>query len=354
MIDAPTKHGSRKYPPQEVPKSLQMDLFGRFITNDEVEVSNTVELWESIPKYFFTPHLMKRLRTSNGHADPYEWEFTNRGIPCKIVVHPVLIKQDDDTYKAFFPGATEELVEEALKKILCDQRYGLHDKKNAETWVRFTLRMIQKQLSTRNRDRNINRIKQALEIMSRCILVYSQNGKHVWSGAILQDLVTVGRNDYIADGSSQHVARLPAFITRSINNLEFRQFNINRLMSCDEQLTRWIYKRLINRYKQASNLHDYHFMYSSIVESGHLQQSSGRDNRKKVISCLREAIRQKVISRFETEVKKDGAKVIDVKYTVHPTIDFIREQKAANKRRTEHKDILSGLSGQHKSSLVNA
>ena len=43
-----------KPPPDDI-KSVQLELFGQFVTNDQSEVSNTVELWESIPKYFFTP-----------------------------------------------------------------------------------------------------------------------------------------------------------------------------------------------------------------------------------------------------------------------------------------------------------
>ena len=330
------KKQSKRKPPQEVASSVQMDLFGRFVANDGTEVSNTVELWESIPKYFFTPHQMKKLRTESGHANPFEWEFRHYDIPCQVVIHPALIKQKDGSYKAFFPGVTEEFVEEALKKIMCDQQYGLHDVVNSETWVRFTLRMIQKEIGARNRDRNITQIKQALEIMSRCILTYYQNGKEVWNGAILQDLVTVGRDEYVADRNAHHAARLPLFITRSINKLEYRQFNIDRLMRCDEQLTRWIYRRLINRFKQASMVTSYHFKYSDAKFSGLLQQSTESDNRKKMVSCLDEAIDEKVIDRFETSEERAGNKILDVTYTVFPTIEFIREQKAANKRATDH------------------
>ena len=326
----------KKTPPPVAKKSVQMDLFGRFVTNDGAEVSNTVELWDSIPKYFFTPHQMKKLRTSTGHADPFEWHFRHVDTDCAIVVQPALIKQKDGTYKAFFPSVTEELIEEALKKILCDQQYGMHDVAKAETWVRFTLRMIQKELKARGRDRKTAEIKHALEVMSKCILTYYQNDKEVWTGAILQDLVTVGREEYLADREAQHVARLPLFITRSINRLEYRQFNVDRLMACDEQVTRWIHRRLINRFRQANYMNSYHFMYSDVKESALLQQSTERDNRKKVISCLEEAIEEKVISRYETDERKQGRKIVDVKYTVFPTSEFISEQKAANKRSTDN------------------
>lgn len=326
----------KKTPPQQVKKSVQMDLFGRFVANDGAEVSNTVELWDSIPKYFFTPHQMKKLRTVEGLAKPFEWKFRHVDTDCMVVIQPALIKQKDGSYLACFPSVTEELVEEALKKILCDQQYGMHDVEKSETWVRFTLGMVRKELVARKRMRSVVEIKHALEVMSKCILTYYQSGKEVWNGAILQDLVTVGRDEYLADREAQHVARLPLFVTRSINRLEYRQFNIDRLMCCDEQLTRWIYRRLINRYKQASYMNNYHFMFSDMKESGLLQQSAERDNRKKVISCLQEAIDEKVISRYDTDERREGRKIVDVKYTVHPTREFIAEQKASNKRATDH------------------
>ena len=55
--------------------SVQYDLFSNFITNDNNNVSNTIEVWENIPKYFFTPKQVKKLRTNDGLAKPYKWDF---------------------------------------------------------------------------------------------------------------------------------------------------------------------------------------------------------------------------------------------------------------------------------------
>ncbi len=43
-----------KKPPDKPKKSVQLELFTQFVTNDQSSVSNTIELWERIPKYFFT------------------------------------------------------------------------------------------------------------------------------------------------------------------------------------------------------------------------------------------------------------------------------------------------------------
>src|SRR6056297_242194 len=99
-----------KIPPETSIKSVQYDLFSHFVTNDPNEMSNTVELWESIPKYFFTPKQVKKLREPSGLAKPYKWEYLYKDIPCMVKVQPALIEQEDGSYKASFPSVTEELV----------------------------------------------------------------------------------------------------------------------------------------------------------------------------------------------------------------------------------------------------
>ncbi len=316
--------------------SVQLDLFRQFLTNDINDTSNTIEVWESIPKYFFTPTQAEKLRTKTGHADPFKWEFTHNQKPCMVKIQPALIEQPDGSYKAFFPSVTEEFVEEALKKILACQQYGFHDATKVETWVRFTLRMIQKELKERERSRSIPEIKHAIEVMNKCNISYLINGKEVWSGAILQDLITVGREDYLADTNAHHTAKLPVFISHAINALEYRQHNHDRYMKCDEQLARWIYKKLIMRYVNASFLNSYHFMYSELQQSGLLQQATEIKNRRKANYALNELIEKNVIASYSEDFRKIGRKIIDVKYTVTPTSEFISEQKAANKRIANH------------------
>lgn len=331
----------KKKPPATVPpstpiKSIQYDLFALFVTNEPNSVSNTVELWESIPKYFFTPKQVEKLRTADGLAKPCKWEYSYNGFPCTVKIQPALIEEEDGNFRAYFPGVTEELVEEALKKFFTDKHYGTHDPHNAESWVRFSLSMLYRELMARGRSRSYKEIKRAIEIMNKCNIAFFKEGKELWSGAILQDLVTVNRKEYIADTDSHHIARLPLFISHAINQIEYRQFNYDRLMSCNEQLARWIYKRLINRFRQAGFLNQYHFMYSDIEQSsGLLQQGRETDNRKKVISSLEELQKCGVLMRYETDERRQGRKVVDIKYTLYSGSDFIREQKAANKRATD-------------------
>lgn len=315
-------------------------MFSSFLSNNESEVSNTVEYWERIPKYFFTPGKIKKLRNADGLAQPFEWEYTIQDLegiilPYKVVIQPALIKQPNKSYKAFFPSITEELIEEALKKIFSDQDYGIHNSEKTESWVRFSYNMIKRELESRGKSRTYTEIKRALEVMSKCIITVYENGETVYTGAILSDYISVNREKYLGDTNTHHIARLPVFISHSINSLHYRQYNYARLMDCKEQLTRWIYHRLINRFTYASHMNDYHFMYSDVKQgSGLLQQTREVDNRQKLLSCLNELKERGVIQNYTAESHKNGRKIIDVKYIVKASSHFISEQKAANKRHT--------------------
>jgi hypothetical protein len=51
-----------------------------------------VEVWESIPKYFFTPRQISQLRTEGGLAEPYKWNFSYNDSPCTVKIQPALIE----------------------------------------------------------------------------------------------------------------------------------------------------------------------------------------------------------------------------------------------------------------------
>jgi len=312
-------------------ENFQLSLFRQFISNNDDTVSNAVELWENIPKYFFTPAQVAKLRLDSGHADPYEQPYLYKGIDCTVTIHPALIKQSDGQYKAFFPSVTEELIEEALKKILTRQGFGSHHSTKSETWVKFSLRMVSLELKKRGKTRDFTQIKKSIQIMSQCIIVLSKGKKEIWKGAILQDLVTVDRERYIEDTASLHAARLPLFISNAIDKLEYRQYNIDRHMSLKTQLSRWLYKRFVHRYKQASLTNEYHFKYSTIKEeSRFLEAGTERNNRIKVIKSLNELKESGILMSFISEDQKEGRAVVDVVYTVNASIAFRGEQKASN------------------------
>lgn len=326
-----------KAPPQNPIKSIQYDLFSRFVSNDPADLSNTIEIWESIPKYFFTPLMMKKLRTASGLAEPFSWEYQSGRNSFRVEIQPASIKQPDKTFKAVFPSVSEEWIEEALKKFLSDQQTGIHDAANTETWVKFTLSMLYQELKDRGRERNRNQIKQSIEIMRKTHIDVFCNDEVIYSGNILSDVFAVNRERYLADADTMWIARLPAFISLGINDLVYRQYNYGRYWKCDEQLSRWLYKRVVNRFIQAGIGQTYHIMFTEISQSsGMLQMTSEQGNRLKVISCLEELKAVGLLVGYNAAPVKKGKKIVDTKYTLIPSDEFIKEQKAANKRRQDN------------------
>lgn len=347
---APVKKKTKEPPSQPI-KSIQHDLFSDFLTNKTSEVSNTVNLWERIPKYFLSPQEQKRLRTAEGLAKPYTQEYTLKGqngelLSYRVELQPALIKQLDGEYIAFFPTKAEEIIEEVLKKIFTEQNLGIHDSKNSESWVKFSYGMINKELRKNKCSRTHQQIKHSLEIMNKCILTVYEDNKEIYTGAILQDYCSVDRKQYLDDTKALHIARLSVFISHAVNTLQYRQFNLGRLTACKEQLSRWLLKRLINRFHYASLITTHHFLFSTIkAESSLLRLAREIDNRIKVITALEELKKTGTIFSYEILEIKEGRKIVDVKYTVTPTHEFSREQKAANARKNmiEEKAVKKGL-----------
>ena len=335
------KNALAKPPPDTAPKSKQYDLFANFTANDDSGLSNTIEYWESIPKYFLNPQQAKKLRTADGLASPHKAPYTlrdkqGRPLNYEIEIQPALIEQPDGSYKAFFPGHTEEMVEEVLKKIFTDQKYGLHLPEDIESWVRFTYGMLRRELKAIGCSRTLDEIKHALLVMTKCHLTVFENGRKIYSEPILPTYISVDRYSYLEDTSAIHLARLPALMSSALHSLDYRQFNYERLADLKGQLARWLYKRMINRFVQASVANTYHFMYSEVkADSKLLNQNRERDNRTKFKEAIKELKSSGVALTYQIEEKKEGRRIANIKATITPTPEFSSEQRAANARRRD-------------------
>lgn len=352
--DVSTAGGALRAPPDQT-KSAQYDLFATFFGNPR-DLSNTIELWDSIPKYSVTPRIQAQLRDDKGRLQVYKRTFQHHPAPkadnptfnCTITIQPASIETPDG-FLDFYPSADEELVEEVIKKIFSDQRYGIHDAPNAESWVKFTLHMIRKELQARGKTRSITEIKRSIEILSKTVIDVSIEGqgrrKAVYTNPILNDVTRVTRSDYLEDPSAMWTARLPALVSLSINKLSYRQFNYGLLMTLSSQLARWMHKRLSHEYINASVMHPYHILFSSIErDSGLLHHGRISSNIQTVERALNELKERGALYFYNTEKRLAGRAIADVLYTLTPHSDFVAEMKAANARARDARALLASTS----------
>lgn len=323
----------------EKTQSVQYDLFSTFY-GENSKHSNTIELWDSIPKFSCSRQKQQALRDPSGRLPTWERDFTyspqgcSEGVPAKMTLTPARV-----TWKGkemdFLPSGDEELIEDILRKIFADQQYGHHYAAESSSFVDFTLGMISRELKVWGHTRSLDEIKRSLEIMSKSHMQLHFVGggkKAAFKGSIIPEMMEVGRAEYMADPKARWRARLPSIYSSAINSLEFRQFNYATLMSMSSQLAKWMQKRLVQRYTNAEITRPYTIKYSTIKrDSGMLTHSREGRNKETVIACLNDLQAQDVVMFYKVQEAKNDPR--DPLYTLTPTGAFVAETKATNKRQ---------------------
>jgi len=166
----------------------------------------------------------------------------------------------------------------------------------------------------------------------------------VYSAPILSDVTRVTRQKYLKDTSITWVARLPALISKSVNELTYRQFNYGVLMSLSSQLARWLHKRLSHNYTNASLLDPYEVLFFSIQrDSGLLTYKRTNDNLKALEAAFDELQASHVLYAWKrVDERREGRKIIDIKYRLQAHTDFTKDMKAANAPLKESRSTISG------------
>jgi len=319
----------------------QLDLFQSFLCNNEAEreqLSNTIDLWDSIPRYSVSRQAMAKMRTADGFLGLLELKFNYKGTCLKAIIQPARIREDPGATLDYYPGANEELVEDALRKIAADGGQGFFDKSNYRSGVVFSLYMLREELRKRGHARSYQEIFKSLQILSGSLIeIRADEGSDSESFSrtnYLPSLAAVSRKKLRDNPEAKWVAQFHPLVTQSVDALTYRQFNYHRMMAHNTQLARWLHKQLSLKFTFASLANTFDILYSTVKRDSALinykRERDGIDALDKAFDALRE---QSVLVRVERqEVLAERGKIEDVKYTLHPTQEFIREVKTANKR----------------------
>lgn len=137
-------------------KPVQLTFF-EYLLPEERRYSNTIELYDFIPKY----HWGKTQRISGQFLKQLEREFECRGRRYRVKIKPASIEDKDGTERYYYPSQREELVEDALHKFVCEgQGVFLDD----EAGVTFSLYQLQQELKRKGHTYSNDQIKDALLI----------------------------------------------------------------------------------------------------------------------------------------------------------------------------------------------
>lgn len=337
-------------------ENTQMLLFQDFLCNKEEErdkLSNTILLWDSVPKYSTSKVAMNGKRQSNnGRLGILKQEFKFGGKIFNVKISPARIEEiDKQTGQIceidYYPSANEELVEDALRKLSVDQNQGFFDRGSARSGVVFSLYMLREELKKRGHTRSFSEIRLSLTILAKAnIEIIHEDHRGVGFGLspILPALAGVTRKQYEENSNAKWVAQFHPLVTQSIEDLSYHQFNYDKMMRHTSQLSRWIHRLLSIKFNFAATGKTFDINYSTIKRDSRLLEEYKFDRQAVVAveKALEELKKNKVLLIWEKKHVERGArgKILDAIYTLHANPEFISEVKAANKRLGDSKDVL--------------
>lgn len=357
-VNKKIKLQSIKSIPETAFTNKQLSSFQDFLANSGNEcdaLSNAIDLWDSIPRYSIPRKKEEELRIPGGFLPIRKVNFKYRGKDYIAQIRPARIdikdkdgKQTGETIE-HYPSAREELIEHTLRKLAAEHSAGFFDKPDYRSGVAFTLHRLRAELAKHGHAMTYKGIIEGLEILHYSYLAVidaetDPSDPSMISQPYFPALAKVNKKRREADPEAKWFVQFHGLVTDSINQITYRQFNYQRLMKCSSQLARWIISQLVLKYTQASITNSFQIKISTIKRDSGLL--GGYTRQRDALAALDEAWEEVknlgAISLVEkTEERGARGKLEDVTYTLFPTSEFAREQKAANRRRNDSKEASS-------------
>ena len=315
----------------------QLALFQTFFPDDHNDhYSNTIELYDAIPKYVTNPKLVDAMREGGKYLPLLERRFQHRGEVFTVTIRPARLKDREGREKEYYPSPREELVEEALRKLACDRLNGVY--LDNLVGVQFTLYELKQELRNRGHDIHLQSLIEALKICHGVDLhMYRKDGSVMLASPIFPLLLIGSRQDWLKNPTETRCyVQFHPFITQCLSQLTYRQFDYGMYMRYRYRLSRWLHKRLAHNYVQASMLTPYTIRLSTILrDSGTQESAQNYNNPRSVERALDELHDEKILLAITKETLRGPRKrLVDIKYTLLPTVEFVTEIKRANRRTT--------------------
>jgi len=323
-------------------ENQQLSLFQTFLCNtneEQGQLSNAVDLWDSVPRYSISRQAMTKARIQGRFLEKHTTTFHHRGRAYTRVISPARITDHDGQERDYYPSGTEELVEHALRKLAIEQQAGYFDRPNYRSGVIFTLYQLREEMKKRGHARSYQQLVESLNILSHSVIdiIPEGSGEAVITSACLSSLAAVSRAQLASDPKAKWAVQFHPLVTGSIDKVTYRQFNYHLMMSHSTQLARWLHQQLVLKYTFANLQAPFEMRYSTVRRDSGLLEGYARE--RDGIDALEAAFDELktgsvIMGVDRKDIVGQRKKLLDVVFIIRPSIDFVREAKAANRRLT--------------------
>lgn len=314
----------------EKDKPLQLVLFE--LEPAEKDYSQTVELYDFIPKYNWG----KSKRIEGEFLRTIKREFECRGRRYHLTLMPARIEDGKDGSKEYYPSQREELVEDALRKMMTERQSLLLD---GEAGIAFTLYQLQKELSERGHTYSYEELKDAIRVLNGTDIILKDETETVESA--FSPIESYG---FAGEGKeTKTFVRFSPLVTHSIKAGNFRMINYDKAMSFKSVIARQLLKRMSHHYIQASLTNPYDILLTTIIRDfGLTLQRRIQYNLDEVENALEMMKEKNVIINFKVEKifeLKPRRKLIDAKIFIQPHPHFIDDIIKGNKNAKKIREL---------------
>lgn len=329
--NSPSEHDVKRLEDYTQTRPAQLDFF-ELLGLENKPYSRTIELYDFIPKYVWG----KVERINGIFLQSLEREFECRGKKYKVRINPARIQGKNGKERDYYPGQREEVVEDALRKLVAEGQGKLLDD---QAGVVFTLYQLQQTLKQAGHSYSYDEIKEALYVCAKTNLeVKSEEGKAILLSNIFETLGLATFDDWKTKGKdAKCFVRFNALVSQAIRQMDFRRFNYEMAWSYKSVIARQLHKRMSHHFVQAGSDHSYSIRLTTLIRDFGLARCPQlRDNLKKVRDSLEEMKAKGVLDKYRIEPVLDAKrhnKLEDAKITLYTTYEFDMEVMEANRSR---------------------
>lgn len=317
------------------PKQLESFLLNE---PEEQPYSNTIELYDFLPKYFVING-----RSRKKVIPPVlERTFDFKGQSYILTIKPARIKNKLGNYVNCYPGEREEIIEDVLRKMACENKFPFIDNLPS---VAFTIYKLKKHLKDTHHSFTHSEIVEALNIcVDTTLEIRSMDGKTYYHTHIFQSLYLNSPEDS-RNQQKKSFVRLNELVANSIQLNTFRMINYDYLMSIKNPLARRMYKRLSHLYTHANFFeldNNYSLLLSTILRDFGLKiYADIRNNIREIKKALEELKEKGILSSYTVEKTNNPKLKGDVKFVLKAGYNFGSDMKKANQKYLDNKSKLS-------------